>query len=241
MALTASGCDFGGTVVAVDHFNADVRNGWGTTEPGGTYTVLSEPADYDVVDGVGTILLRKTATPRAVLLNHPPVLDYRAQVRISVDKLPVGGRAFTYLSIRRTDRAEYLAKLSFAEGGAAFLEAAVLRHGAVDIETSLAGEIKLADSLQSPRQWFTLDVEIEGTNPTTVRLRAWGDGGRPVDWLLSVEDASPELQTAGITGVRAALGGGVQHTPYVTLIDDLRVTADSDVFPSPSHSEPLGL
>ena len=49
-----------------------------------------------------------------------------------------------------------------------------------------------------------LRVEFQGTNPTTIRARAWLEGtSEPTAWLLSTTDSTAAEQVAGAIGVRA--------------------------------------
>src|SRR5207302_360381 len=46
-------------------------------------------------------------------------------------------------------------------------------------------------------------VEFQGTNPTTIRARAWLDGtAEPTSWLLSTTDSTAAEQVSGAIGVR---------------------------------------
>lgn len=149
--------------------------------------------------------------------------DYSATIRVSTDKTPSGGRQFLYVSMRRTDDSEYLAKLSFAPGGDALLEASRLVRGTAEVETSLGPEVKLPRILHEPGGWFTLEVDIRGADPTSIRARAWPEGAPQPDWLVSVTDGHEALQVPGTFGFRASLGSRVDELPVTVSVDDLRI------------------
>lgn len=171
----------------------------------------------------GKIVLRQPATPRAAYLDELSVSDYSATIRVSTDRTPSGGRQFAYVSMRRTDDAEYLAKLSFAPGGDVFLEVSRLTSGTNGSETSLGPEIRLARVLHEPGSWFRLEVDIRGTAPTSIRVRAWPEGTQEPGWLVSVTDGHEALQGPGTFGFRARLGSRVDELPVTVSVDDLRI------------------
>lgn len=223
LGLSLASCGPGVVLIAADSFDTNLRSGWGSTESGGIYTLAGERSDFDVSDGVGTIVLRQPATPRAAYLDELSVSDYSATIRISTDRNPSGGRQFVYLSMRRTDDSEYLAKLSFAPGGDVFLEASRLTRGTTESETSLGPEVKLARVLHEPGTWFKLEVDIRGAAPSSIRVRAWPERAQEPGWLISVTDGHEALQGPGTFGFRATLGSQVDELPVTVSVDDLRI------------------
>lgn len=120
----------------------------------------------------------------------------------AIDRAPADGRQLVYLSLRRTDEAEYLAKLSLGEGGAVFLQASRLIRAGAEEEITLAPEVRL---------------------PTTLRIRAWPEGSAQPDWQVVAGDSHSALQGPGTVGIGARLGQGVTEFPVVVRVDDLRV------------------
>lgn len=61
IALGVATCAPSVVLIAADSFDTDLRNGWGSTESGGLYTLSGERSDFDVSDGVGKIFLSQPA------------------------------------------------------------------------------------------------------------------------------------------------------------------------------------
>jgi hypothetical protein len=72
------------------------------------------------------------------------------------------------------------------------------RNDGSNITSDVDTHIAAADQLP-----VMLRVEFTGTNPTTIRARAWLDGTpEPSTWALSVSDSTAAQQKAGMVGVR---------------------------------------
>ena len=225
VVVAATRCGSGAVLIAADSFDSDLRNGWGSTDAGGSYSLVGDPSDFDVSGGVGTILLRYPATPRAAYLAEVSIRDLGAALRVTTDRAPAGGRHFIYLCLRRTDQAEYMAKLSLAEGGAVFVQATSLSRAeaGVEREIALSPEFRLDRVVYEPGMWINLEAQISGGVATNLRIRAWLEGGPRPGWQVSISDALPERQLPGTVGIRARVGQGVADLPVLVRLDDLRV------------------
>jgi hypothetical protein len=220
LALTV-GCDpF--VLAARDRFDGDVQNGWGTTEPGGTYKLVGAPSDFDVSDGTGRIVVRRAGSSRGAYLDDVGAGDVNLLVRVRTDEAPTGGRQYVYLTSRRTTVGEYLGKLSFHASGAVSVEAT--RFMAADQEEiPLVPEVRLAEVTHRPGQWFWLEVDVTGVDPTRVRVRAWADGAAAPDWTVDATDGEPALQAPGGVGVRCYLSSETDNAPTFFTFDDFQV------------------
>jgi len=223
LVLAVTRCGYGAVLIAADSFDSGLRNGWGATDAGGSYTLVGDASDFDVGDGIGTMLLRYPATLRAAYLSDVSSVDFGAAVRATTDRAAVGGRHFIYLSLRRTDEAEYVAKLSIAEGGAVFLQASILVRAGQERETELGPEVQLDGVAYEPGTWLHLEAHISGIHPTTLRIRAWPTGSSQPGWQVAIVDALPALQMPGTVGIRARVGAAVTELPVVVSVDDFRV------------------
>ena len=88
----------------------------------------------------------------------------------------------------------------------------------------LSGEVEVPGVIYEPGTNLWLRTEVVGTNPTTLRLKAWPAGAaEPVAWLYTTTDSSTALQAAGQIGFRAYVPSGVQNTPLRVFFDDLLV------------------
>src|SRR5690606_34827172 len=60
---------------------------------------------------------------------------------------------------------------------------------------------------------LNLRVQVEGTSPTTVRVKAWpSDQPEPTDWFTTTTDGTAALQASGGVGIRTYLGGSLART-----------------------------
>ena len=223
IVLVVTRCGYGAVLIAADGFDSVLRNGWGSTDAGGSYTLIGDPSDFDVADGVGTILLRDPSTLRAAYLSDVSSRDFGATLRVTTDRAPVGGRHFIYLCLRRTHQAEYVAKMSIGEGGAVFLQASSLVRSGTEQEVALGPEIQLTHIAYEPGIWMNLEAQISGVDATRIRIRAWPSGSPQPGWQVSVVDALPALQVPGTVGIRARVGTAVTELPLVVRVDDFRV------------------
>jgi hypothetical protein len=210
-------------LVAEDTFDSNLRNGWGATDAGGAYELVGEPSDFDVSAGTGTITLRRSASPRGAYLDELSLTDLTVSVRVRTDRAPSGARQFIYISMRRSEGSEHLAKLSFSPDGSVFVGAGYLLRGSDEEEVSLGPELKLDGVRHEPGAWFTISADIRGTHPTVLRVRAWRDGNAKPESLIDVVVDDERLQDSGGVGVRAYLGGEYDDLPVTISFDDLRV------------------
>ena len=69
-------------------------------------------------------------------------------------------------------------------------------------------------------------AQFTGANPTTIRMRAWADGGtEPTTWQYTATNSAAALQVAGGVGLRSYLGSGATNAPFVVTVDDLSATS----------------
>ena len=81
-----------------------------------------------------------------------------------------------------------------------------------------------------PNAVIHMRAEVDGIDPTTIRVRAWADGSpEPETWSFSATDATAKLQAAGAVGVLAHLASGAGNAPLAVRFDDLLVTTMSPI------------
>jgi hypothetical protein len=69
-------------------------------------------------------------------------------------------------------------------------------------------------------------MQVVGTNPTTIRLKAWADGqAEPSAWQYTTTDSDASLQVAGAVGLRTYIAGTSTNAPVLFTFDDVRVTS----------------
>src|SRR5205085_3157717 len=66
-------------------------------------------------------------------------------------------------------------------------------------------------------------VEVAGTSPTTLRIKAWADGQpEPAEWQYAATDAQA-IQGAGAVGLYGFLDWAATNGPLTASFDDLDV------------------
>jgi len=207
----------------VDTFGRNASNSWGSTNPGGAYTLNGTAADFNVANGAGTMNVPTAGAMRSALLNSATAQDVNLLVRVSVDKTPAGGAYFVYTVVRRNGTSEYRPKIRFRPDGLIAVQASRVVN---NTETALGNEVLVSGLAPAPGTFVWLRAQVTGTNPTTISVKAWADGqAEPGGWQFTATDSAAELQTAGSTGLRAYIGGNVTTAPVKFTFDDFSVVA----------------
>lgn len=209
----------GGTpLIASDSFGRTLVDRWGSASTGGAYTLQGSAADYDVDGSLGTMALRAGAD-RSALLTGVTALEVDATVALRTDKAALGGSQFGSLVSRRVDTAhEYRSKVRLAPDGGVWIRSSVVVDG---VESPLGAEVRVAGLQHTPGRLIRLRTHVTGSDPTTIRIRAWADGtSEPGGWQYSTTNAAPALQRAGALGLRAYLASSTTNGPVVFGFDD---------------------
>jgi PKD repeat protein len=207
----------------IDTFGRTSTNSWGSTNPGGAYTLNGTAADFDVANGVGTMNVPTGGAMRTALLNSVSAQDVDLLVRVSVDKAPAGGAYFLYGVVRRNGTNEYRPKIRFRADGIIAVQASRVVANA---ETPLGNEVAVSGLAPTPGSFIWLRAQVTGTSPTTISVKAWADGqAEPSSWQFTATDSTAGLQTAGGAGLRAYIGGNVSTAPVKFTFDDFSVVA----------------
>jgi hypothetical protein len=91
--------------------------------------------------------------------------------------------------------------------------------------TIIAPEVVLPDATATPNQQINLRIQTTGTNPTTIRTRAWATGTpEPATWTRTVTDTTAAMQQAGNVGISVYLSSSATNGPITTSIHDLTIT-----------------
>ena len=74
--------------------------------------------------------------------------------------------------------------------------------------------------------FIRLRAQVSGTNPTTIRIRAWADGTtEPTTWQYTATNSVAALQAAGGVGLQAYLSSATTNAPVLVTFDDFLVTS----------------
>ena len=70
-----------------------------------------------------------------------------------------------------------------------------------------------------PGAKLNVRFEAVGTNPTTLRMKAWPAANtEPTAWQLTATDNTSALQTAGSVGIRSYLSGSATNAPVTASV-----------------------
>ncbi|MDT0163984.1 PKD domain-containing protein [Actinotalea sp. AC32] len=208
-------------VFAADTFTRDLARGWGSAEAGGAWRTSGSLDLYSVSGGAGRIRLAAPGVGPDVSLPATAASADLVQT-FRVDKLPAGGSGlYLYPSPRRVAGVgEYRSKVQLRGDGRVVLSL-VRVTGAT--QTALTAATLLTGPVVAPGEGLLVRTQAVGTNPTTVRVRAWEEGTpEPTSWNATVTDATAGLQAAGSTGLNTYLSSAVTSAPIVLTLDDVR-------------------
>ena len=86
---------------------------------------------------------------------------------------------------------------------------------------------------------ITVRVQAEGTNPTTLRARAWPTAGtEPTTWQFTTTDPTTALQQPGNLRLSTYLRSSATNGPITVTYDDLTATAIGAPPPPPPNAPP---
>ena len=212
------------TVYADDQFNRTVVNNWGSAAPtGGAYTLSGTAADFDVTGAVGTFTMTPGAN-RSAALAGVSALNAELSFAVSTNKLAVGGFQYVYGIGRRTsDTTEYRVKLRLGTNGSVAVQGTAVVN---NVETNIGAETTVPGLTHTANGVIRVRAQISGTDPTTIRIRAWAGGSpEPATWTYTATNSTAALQVAGGVGLRSYISGATGNAPVVVSFDDFRVTS----------------
>lgn len=225
----------GSSNIVVDGFGRTVGSSWGSADIGGAYALFDTAGDYSVANGVGKMIVPRKGISRRATLSGLTAHDVDILVRVSVDKVPVGGAEYVYAFGRATGGNAYQPKLILNTNGTVAVHAGVLLNNS---ESSLGPAVTVPGLTVSAGQWIWLRARITGANPTTITVRAWADGqAEPTGWQFSATNSAAALQSGGGPGLAAYIGSGATNAPVAFSFDDYAVTDPNGTAPPPPNAE----
>jgi hypothetical protein len=223
-------------VVVHDTFERDITDSWGSADVGGRYSLRGLAADLDVGAGVGTMRLPTAGFARSAFLSDVSIRDSSLKFSVRIDELPVGGRVYVYALVRRTASGTgYRPQVHITPGGAVYAHAGLLLD---DGEHSLGRPVLVPDLVSPAGKDIWVRAEATGSDPTTIRVRAWADGNaEPNYWHFAVIDWTGNLQGTGAVGMAGYLGSRTTNGGALLHFDDLLITT-TDAPTSTNGAEP---
>lgn len=220
-ALTTIASTFGSTAaqaaqfqIGADDFSRPDGAGWGTAAQGGEYT-LTGSADFAVAGGKGVIRDLAPGTSAGAYLSAVSARDTLVQ---SVVRVPAGDLSALKLhqtveARRQSDGSAYRGRVLIGNGGSLAVSVSRVNGGT---DTGL-GSVPLAQRVTAGAD-LSLQLQVTGTSPVTLSVRAWLAGGSAPAWQQTVTDTdAARLTAAGGVGVWDYLSGA---SPAVTVTHD---------------------
>ena len=148
---------------------------------------------------------RQVAPNRAIFLRRPASTGTSRRASRST-RLPTGGSAWLYHELRRStsNANSYRLLARFASDGTTSVSASRVVNGA---EAQIGSPVAVPSV--NYRTGFTLRGQLTGTNPTTIRIKAW-TGTEPATWQYTATDSAGP-QVAGRAGLRSYTSSGTDQ------------------------------
>lgn len=212
-----------GSIHAHDTFSRNVSNGWGQPYIGGPYSYGggSNPNQAFSINGsVGTILLSANNGREAVLQNVN-IINSDITFRVQTDKISErGSQEALFIARYQNSNTMYRGRIRMFGNGEVFVQAV---RGVNGSWANLGSNTKVEGLTHTPNTFFWVRAQVTGTNPTTIRIKAWPNGqNEPSGWNYTVTDSWAALQTSGAVGLRAWLGSAT-NGPVRFIFDDFMV------------------
>ena len=208
---------------ASDLFSRTLAGAWGSADTGGTYLLQGTAANYAVTGAAGTMTLPAAGALRSATLASASATDLDLSFRVATNKPATGSAQYVYGALRRvSSTAEYRAKLRLAPNGSVFVHASSVTNST---ESPIGTEVPVTGFTYTPGTFIRLRAQASGTNPTTIRVRAWPDGSaEPTIWQYTGSNSAPALQAPGGVGLRSYISSGTTNGPVTFTFDDFQVT-----------------
>ncbi|WP_051639737.1 PKD domain-containing protein [Cellulomonas sp. URHE0023] len=203
------------STLASDAFNRSVTGGWGSADVGGAWT-LTGASRFSVSGGAGRVQAASGSTLTATLAGvSSSATDLTATVSYAAQP-----DTATYLSFvgRLVGAADYTARLK------------VLPTGVTQLNLLTGSTVLAASTLPAgtfgPGVAAHVRLQVEGTSPTTLRVRVWRDGTpEPTSWAHTVTSSAVGLQSPGVVRLTTYLSSGATTGPAAVTYDDVQVTS----------------
>jgi PKD repeat protein len=211
------------TQLALDTFERSITNGLGTATIGGNWTLVGSSTLFGVTDGKANIRMAGAGSGPSAYLNSVSSASSDMAVTVGLDKSATGGGTYISLVGRRVvaTSGDYRFVLRYLSSGAV-QPLLIRRNGSTDNVLASLGSIP--GLTVAPGDELRVRFQVEGTNPTQLRVKVWRLGTpEPVAWLLSATDSNTALQSAGGVGLVTYLSGSATNAPVTARFDDLVV------------------
>lgn len=214
---------------AKDTFNR-AGSRWGTAAVGGDWS--DSGASYYSTNGSQGIasFSRAGDTAKANLVGVSAE-SFTLRTDVALDRTPTGGVMMHQNLVRVNGSDSYKVITRFESNGSVRLQI-VKRVGMAE---TVLKTVTLANYTYAVGDRLNLRLDVTGTNPTTLALKAWLAGTEePGASLATVTDSQAELQQAGSVGMISYTSGSLTSLPIVLSVDDYQVSEFVDTRVAPS-------
>lgn len=207
------------SLFVTDRFGRTVANGWGTSDVGGPWTIITGAASNFAVNGTVGRITTTAGSMRGIHLGN--IRETATEVRgvVNLDKAAAGGSAYTTVIGRRVNGTnDYRLKLQQATSGTV---TAILSRLVNNTEATISSAVMPGGAVTAGGK-IQVRFQVDGTSPTALRARVWKDGAaEPAAWLLNANDTTAALQAQGGVGLLFYLSGSTTNAPNTLVVDDL--------------------
>jgi hypothetical protein len=184
-------------VLALDRFERESAEGWGSAETGGPWTGTSTQS---ITSGRGQISLPGASTAFAPRLSTiTPIFNGEMLVDVAYETAPGGaGADLIYVCGRELDASNFYRTI-LSRNPANALTFALGKRVAGSMIT--LGSTSALGTYITGERW-AVRFRFTGSYPTRLQAKAWKVGTpEPTGWMLEEYDSEPVLQVAGMVGV----------------------------------------
>ncbi len=200
--------------VGGDDFSRSDRAGWGSAPTGGDYTV-SGAADFAIVSGRGAMRNLQPGRAAGAYLGSVSVADARVQsvVTLTAGDMSTVRLHHTLEARRQADGSAYRGRVLIGAGGSLAVSVSRVTGGT---DTGL-GSVDLPQRV-ALGQGLAMQMQVTGSNPVVVAVRAFVATDATPDWQQKVTDAGPQrITTPGAVGIWDYLSSS---SPIVSVAHD---------------------
>ncbi len=226
------------TTYAADTFSRSLSDTWGEADQGGAYAgFYCTNDDMNVTGSAATILLPDPHNPelcskdstadtnyRGGYLTNVSAQDVDVRFRVATSALASGDNINVGFDVRRVSGfTSYRGQVRLTTGNQVWLQADTVINNTM---TPLGSNTRAPGATVSTGGFVWVRGQVSGTNPTTIKLKAWNDGSpEPSTWAYTTTDSTPALQAPGAAGLLGWLSANWSGATPTISFDDFNVTS----------------
>ena len=226
------------TTYAADTFSRTLGQTWGEADQGGNYAgFYCTNDDMNVTGTAATVLLPDPHNPeicpkdstvdtnyRGGYLTNVSAQDVDVRFRVATATLATSDNINVGFDARRVSGfTSYRGQVRLTTGNQVWLQADTVINNTM---TPLGANTRATTASVATGAFIWVRAQITGTNPTTIRMKAWNDGSaEPTTWAYTTTDSTAVLQAPGATGLLGWLSAAWNQGPITVSFDDFNVTS----------------